>query len=105
MISISAQGLEKSGFKLTPGLIHRAIMVVCTATASMQLLYWSAPMEAAPGAASNLYHKWAQICKGSLAKVDLRAYAANIRQMVQEFDTLPCATLVNPGWDCEAKSW
>ncbi len=96
VISISAQGLEKSGFKLTPGLIHRAIMAVVYGDCLMQLLYRVRPYEAAPGAASNLYHKWAQICKGSLAKVDLRAYAANIRQMVQEFDTLPVLPRVKP---------
>lgn len=96
VISLSAQGLEKSGFKFTPGLIHRGLMAVVYGDCLMQLLYRVRPYEAQPGAANRLYQKWAQICKDSLAKIQIRTYVRNIRQMVQEFDALPIIDKIKP---------
>ncbi|NLM54961.1 MAG: 2-hydroxyglutaryl-CoA dehydratase, partial [Firmicutes bacterium] len=96
VISISAQGLEKSGFKFTPGLIHRGLMAVVYGDCLMQLLYRVRPYEAEPGSATSLYRKWAQTCKASLAKLDPRTYARNLMEMVQEFDTLPLVNRIKP---------
>jgi len=96
VISLSAQGLEKSGFKFTPGLIHRGVMAVVYGDCLMQLLYRVRPYEAEPGSANRLYEKWAQICRHSLAKVDPRTYVRNIWAMVREFDALPLVERFKP---------
>lgn len=96
VISLSAQGLEKSGFKFTPGLIHRGVMAAVYGDCLMQLLYRVRPYEKEQGAANRLYQKWADRCKESLAKIDLATYRRNIKTMVQEFDALPIVNTPKP---------
>ena len=59
VLAISAQGLEESpGFKLTPGLIHRALQAVVIGDLLQTVLLRTRPYEAEPGSAEALYRHW-----------------------------------------------
>ncbi len=96
VISLSAQGLEKSGFTFTPGLIHRAMMATIYGDCLMKVLYRVRPYELVPGSANELYEKWVSICKESLSSLSVRKFAENIRSIIAEFDELPLRDVVKP---------
>lgn len=96
VISLSAQGLEKSGFKFTPSLIHRGLMAAVYGDGLMQLLHRVRPYEKEPGSANRLFEKWNEICKRSLSSLDIKTFKRNIYEMVQEFDNLPIIKKVKP---------
>ena len=96
VISLSAQGLEKSGFKFTPSLIHRGLMAAVYGDCLMQVLHRTRPYEKEPGAANRLFDKWNAICKRSLAQIDIKAFKRNIFEMVHEFDSLPIISKAKP---------
>ena len=96
VISLSAQGLEKSGFKLTPGLVGRILMALVYGDCLMQVLYRVRPYELIKGSADQLYRKWAEVCKYSIKELNLAAFAANIRNIVQEFDNLKLSGIIKP---------
>ncbi len=96
VISLSAQGLEKSGFKFTLSLIHRFMMAIVYGDCLMQVLYRVRPYERIKGSANRLYHKWADICKNSIQNMNIVSYARNIAAMVHEFDCLKLADMIKP---------
>lgn len=96
VISLSAQGLEKSGFKFTPSLIHRGLMAAVYGDGLMQLLHRVRPYEKEPGSANRLFEKWNEICKRSLSSLNIKTFKRNIYEMVQEFDNLPIIKKVKP---------
>ena len=59
VLAISAQGLEEaSGFKLTPGLVHRALQAIVVGDLLQTVLLRTRPYEAVPGSADALYARW-----------------------------------------------
>ncbi|MGI6328812.1 MAG: acyl-CoA dehydratase activase-related protein [Dethiobacteria bacterium] len=96
VISLSAQGLEKSGFNLTLSLIGRILMALVYGDCLMQVLCRVRPYELIKGSANQLYREWAEICKYSIRKMSVAAFAANIRNMVQEFDNLELDNVIKP---------
>ena len=96
VISLSAQGLEKSGFNLTLSFIGRILMALVYGDCLMQVLCRVRPYELIKGSANQLYREWAEICKYSIRKMSVAAFAANIRNMVQEFDNLELDNVIKP---------
>ena len=97
VLAISAQGLEESpGFKLSPGLIHRAIQAVVVGDVLQNLLLRVRPYEAVPGSAQALYARWDAVAgeffgSGAWSPTLGRriGYGSLIDRMVAEFDALP----------------
>ena len=90
VISLNASGLEANpGFKITPGLLHRAIMAIMTGDVLMRCLYRTRPYEAVPGSANALYEKWNGRAQKQLESVSLCKYHKVIRGIVHDFDSLP----------------
>src|SRR5574344_2043907 len=90
VISLSAQGLESNpGFKITPALIHRALMALMTGDLLMRVLYRTRPYEATPGSANVLYEKWNSKAMKSLKSLSVGKYNRLIKDIVQDFDALP----------------
>ena len=54
------------------------------------------PYELIKGSADQLYRKWAEVCKYSIKELNLAAFAANIRNIVQEFDNLKLSGIIKP---------
>lgn len=97
VLSLSAQGFEKNpGFKLSPLLLHRAMMGLVYGDLLMRCLYRVRPYEEVVGSANALYEKWNAICKKSLRVATARAFVANIKGIVREFDALATTGEVKP---------
>ncbi|MCM1408542.1 MAG: 2-hydroxyacyl-CoA dehydratase [Treponema brennaborense] len=90
VISLSAQGFEQNpGFKITPSLLHRALMAVMTGDLLMRVLYRTRPYEAVPGSANALYEKWNGKALKQLESLSVRKYHKLLRGIVHDFDSLP----------------
>ncbi|AEE17373.1 2-hydroxyacyl-CoA dehydratase [Treponema brennaborense] len=97
VISLSALGLESNpGFKITPALLHRAMMALMTGDVLMRVLYRVRPYEAVPGSANALYEKWNGRAQVQLQSLSVRKYRALIRGIVREFDELPILPVKKP---------
>ena len=96
VLAISAQGLEESsGFKLTPGLVHRAMQAIVVGDVLQTVLLRTRPYEAEPGSADALYRRWDAIAteyfeSGWSATLGRRVgYGSLIDGIVAEFASLP----------------
>ncbi len=90
VISLSAQGFEDNpGFKITPGLLHRAMMALMTGDVLMRCLYRVRPYEAVPGSANALYEKWNGRALKQLESLSIHKYHKVLKGIVKEFDELP----------------
>src|SRR5699024_9446216 len=59
VIALSASGIEKHpGFKITPMLLHRAMVALVYGDVLMRLVQRQRPYEAEKGSADALYEKW-----------------------------------------------
>ncbi|MDO3411121.1 acyl-CoA dehydratase activase-related protein [Saccharibacillus sp. CPCC 101409] len=92
----TAPTAEQPGFKLTPGLLHRALMAILYGDALMRALYRTRPYEAQLGAADRLYESWIEPCKRSIRSGSLRSFRTNITRIVREFDRLELLDLRKP---------
>lgn len=64
VIALSGQGIEDNpGFEFTPALLHSGVQAVMLGDMLQQMLLRVRPYEARPGAATELYHRWDQICQ------------------------------------------
>ena len=98
VISLS-MGLEKnSGFKLSLPLIRKAAYALVIGDVFMKVLYATRPYEAVPGEANALYEKWNARVKEEIRKPGFGRGVATklIKQIVEEFDTLPRKNVVKP---------
>lgn len=78
------------GFKITPPMIHQAIYALSYGDTLMYGLHRTRPYEAEPGAAYALFRHWMDICKDHLLHhEDQKTFAKTIKQIVDDFDTLP----------------
>lgn len=97
VISLNAKGFEKHpGFKLTAGLLNRAIMGLVYGDVLMRVLYRVRPYEKIPGSANTLYEKWTGICKKSLKKAGFIGFNRNIKCIVRDFDNLEIRNIEKP---------
>ncbi len=97
VISLSASAIEKNpGFKLSPGLLNRAVQALTYGDLFMRVLYKTRPYEAVPGSANALHKKWNNICIKSLESGNLKLFNNNIKAIVSEFDTLALTGAVKP---------
>ena len=97
VISLSAQGFESNpGFKITPVLVHRALMALMLGDLLMRVLYRVRPYEAVAGSANALYEKWNGKALKMLESSSLIKYHKLIRDIVREFDNLPILPVKKP---------
>jgi predicted nucleotide-binding protein (sugar kinase/HSP70/actin superfamily) len=97
VISLNASGLESNpGFKITPGLLHRAIMAIMTGDVLMRCLYRTRPYEAVPGSANALYEKWNGRAQKQLESISVHKYHKVIRGIIRDFDSLPLLPVKKP---------
>jgi len=97
VISLSAQGFEDNpGFRLSPILLHRALVALVFGDLLMRLLYRTRPYEEVPGSANTLYESWNKRCSRWLRSKDLFGFGKLVRGMVDDFDVLPLRTVDKP---------
>ena len=97
VISLNAQGMESNpGFKITPALIHRALMAVMTGDVLMRVLYRVRPYEAEAGSADALYEKWNLRAQEQLKSLSIRKYHKLLKGIVSDFDSLPLLPIRKP---------
>ncbi len=97
VISINPAGLEKNpGFKLSPGLMHRALQALVYGDLFMRVLYRTRPYEKVKGSANALYEKWNEKVKHDILKADRKTYCENIRNILQDFEELELLDIKKP---------
>lgn len=89
VISLNMGGLESNpGFKITRGLINKALIALVYGDLMMRVLYRVRPYERIKGSANLLYERWVEKCKESVKSGKHSEFRSNIKQMVAEFDSL-----------------
>jgi predicted CoA-substrate-specific enzyme activase len=97
VISLNAVGLEKQpGFKITPKLLHKAIMALVYGDLFMRVLYKTRPYEKVKGSADELHKRWNEKVKLNLINGSKREFNRNIKEIIQDFDTLPLLNIKKP---------
>jgi predicted CoA-substrate-specific enzyme activase len=92
VISANLSGLESNpGFKLTPGLVQKAVYAAVFGDILMKCLYRMRPYEVTLGSANELHKKWEKVCIDfvSQKKVSHSKYKQICKEMIREFDQLP----------------
>ena len=97
VISLNASGIEKNpAFRVTLGLLKRAIMGLIYGDLIMNVLYRVRPYEKIKGSANALYEKWVETCRCSLAGAEMPVFRNNIQGIVDEFDRLEIVNIAKP---------
>ena len=97
VISLNFASLESNpGFKLSAGLLKRALMALVYGDALMRMLYKVRPYEKEPGSANALYEKWNAICAENVEDGSLRTYSRNFARMRDDFLALPRRDVKKP---------
>ena len=97
VVSISATGIEKnSGLKITLPLVRKALMALIYGDLLMRVLYRVRPYEVIKGSSNELYNKWNNICKKSVANGKYKEFKENINNIVKEFDSLELHNTIKP---------
>ncbi len=97
VISLNALGLERHpGFRITPGLLNKALMALVYGDLLMRVLYRVRPYEKIKGSADRLYESWVERCMESVRTGKHRTFRRNIRQIVKDFDTLELVDVKKP---------
>jgi len=97
VISLNTVGLEEQpGFKITPKLIHKAIMAVVYGDLFMKVLYRTRPYEKVKGSANELHNKWNERAKLNLISGSKRQFNKNIKEIINDFDNLPLLNIKKP---------
>ncbi len=97
VISISTSGIEKNpGFTYAPATVNKAMQALAYGDVLMRVLYRVRPYEQVQGSANELYKKWNEICKKSVANGKLKEFKQNVRKIIEEFDTLPITDVIKP---------
>ncbi len=88
VLSLNPKGLEKNpGFKLTLGLLHRAMMGLVYGDLLMKVLHRVRPYEKIKGSANQLYEKWLNSCKKALESISLKKFRNTILNIIKDFET------------------
>ena len=97
VISLNALGFEKNpGFKITPGLLNKALIAIVYGDLFMRLLYRVRPYEKIKGSANQLYESWIGRCMESVRSGKHSVFRQNIRKIVEEFDNLELEDVRKP---------
>ena len=97
VLSFNALGMEKQpGFKITYGLIKKALMAVIYGDLFMRVLYRTRPYEKVKGSANELYDKWNKVAKENVKNGSKSEFNKNIKNIIKEFDELECLDIVKP---------
>lgn len=97
VISLNALGMEKNpGFKITGGLLNKAMISLVYGDLLMRVLLRTRPYEKVKGSANLLYESWVEKCKESSRSGDLRFFKQNVKKIVEDFDNLPLIDIVKP---------
>ncbi|MBR1912818.1 MAG: 2-hydroxyacyl-CoA dehydratase, partial [Treponema sp.] len=97
VISLSAQGFEKNpGFKISLGLVNRAMCALMLGDLLMRCLYRTRPYEAVPGSANALYVRWNAKIEKALKFITPVSYHRLIKGVVRDFDALPLLPVKKP---------
>nr|WP_302595151.1 2-hydroxyacyl-CoA dehydratase [uncultured Cellulosilyticum sp.] len=97
VISLNTGGLESNpGFKVSLGLIEKAIMTILYGDLLMRVLYRTRPYESVPGSANRLFEKWSQACKENVRTGDAKVFKQNVVAIVRDFDELPLRDIKKP---------
>lgn len=97
VISVSAQGFEQNpGFKISLGLVSRAMCAIMIGDVLMRCLYRTRPYEATPGSANALYEKWSGRTETALKNMTLWKYHSIIKGIIKDFDKLPLLPIKKP---------
>lgn len=97
VISLNALGLEKNpGFRINARLIARCIMAIVYGDLLMRVLYRVRPYERVKGSADLLCSKWSDKCTKSLRHGGLAEFAGNLKQIVNDFDSIETVDSVKP---------
>ncbi|NTW29577.1 MAG: 2-hydroxyacyl-CoA dehydratase [Coriobacteriia bacterium] len=89
VVSVNTAGLEKNpGWKMSPSILKKAIDAVVYGDLLSRCLHRVRPYEVVPGSADALLREWIPRCKETVISGDKRAFKANIRAIVRDFDTL-----------------
>ena len=97
ILSLNAVGLEKQpGFKITLGLIKKALMALVYGDLFMRVLFATRPYEAVPGSANALYEKWNEAAKINARNGNKREFNRNMKMIIEEFDKLELLDIVKP---------
>ena len=97
VISLNANGMEKNpGFKISLGLLNKAMMALTYGDLLMSVLYRVRPYEAIKGSANELYEKWVKICVDSLKTATRKNFNSIVEAVVKEFDELEITDEIKP---------
>lgn len=97
VISLNAVGMEQNpGFKLTKGLLNKALMALVYGDLLMRVLYRVRPYEKIAGSANLLFEKWMEECKAAISTGKQSTFKKNIYKIVGEFDNLEILDITKP---------
>ncbi len=97
VLSLNASGMEKNpGFKISLGLLNKAMMALLYGDLFMNVLYKVRPYEKVKGSANALYEKWVKVCINSLKSANRSEFKKNIRNIIKEFDEFEITDQVKP---------
>ena len=97
IISLNALGLDNNpGFKITPGLINKALIGAVYGDLLMRVLLKTRPYEKVKNSANELYESWVEKCKESTRTGDLKLFKKNVYKIVEDFDNLELTDEVKP---------
>ncbi|MGL5153202.1 MAG: acyl-CoA dehydratase activase-related protein [Clostridium sp.] len=97
VLSLNAVGLEKQpGFKLSAGLIKRALMALVYGDLFMRVVYKVRPYEKVKGSTNELHDKWRKLAIHNVRNGSKREFNRNIKGIIREFDELEILNIVKP---------
>ena len=97
ILSLNALGLDDNpGFKITPGLLNKALIGAVYGDLLMRVLLKTRPYEKVKNSANELYEKWVEKCKESTRTGDLKLFKKNVYKIVEDFDNLELTDEVKP---------
>ncbi len=97
VISANFVGIEKNpGFKISFGLVNKAIIALLYGDLFIRVLYRIRPYEKIIGSANILYEKWIEKCKKNVRDGNHKKFKENIYNIVQDFDNLEINNIKKP---------
>jgi predicted CoA-substrate-specific enzyme activase len=97
VISLNTSGLENNpGFKITPRLIHVALMSTVYGDLLMRVLNATRPYEEIKGTSNNLYIKWKEKAISNIKNGSIIEFIKNTKKIVKEFGKIKTIDLTKP---------
>lgn len=97
VLSANHYGSEKNpGFKISAGLIKKALVAVVYGDLLMRVLHRVRPYEIIPGSADMLYKRWVKRCQAQIHSGDRHEFEANVKGIIEEFDRLEISSQLKP---------